>query len=127
MAMAQQGVPCLLKNDVIYNVMPSNESGMTNNMQKIPRVLGQMHVPIYTYMHAHRDIYTHNKFCVTFKLACFSRIFSTSFLSISISFCLDETPSFSALISAFLWITSLQSSSQFSFNCFIFLSASFKK
>lgn len=57
--MAQQRVPCLLKNDVIYNVMPSNESGMTNNIQKIHCVLGQMHVPIYTYMHTLTQIHTH--------------------------------------------------------------------
>lgn len=121
MDMAQQHGFCQLKN----GEMSFNRFGMTD-IQKI-HFLGQStHPCAHTCTQISFHTHIHNSFRVTFKEACFSKSWSFSFSSANISFCLDETSSLIALISAFLWITSLQSSSQSSFNFFIFFSISFK-
>jgi len=58
---AKQHVSHLLKNDVIYNVIPSKEFGMAHNIQKIYCFLGQMHISLCIHMraHTHTLIYIH--------------------------------------------------------------------
>lgn len=56
MDMGQQHVSRLLKNDVIYNVMPSNEFGMTKQHSEDLLFPWTKHAPINTYIHTDTQI-----------------------------------------------------------------------